>query len=134
MFRKCLAVVVLTSLSSWAVEAQDAKSVITAASAAMGADSLRTIEYSASGFDFALGQAYNPSSPWPRFIDKTYSRAIDYQAPASRMDRIRMQAENPPRGGGQQPVRGEHSAASSSRRRSCSGKAATRSSISPWLR
>jgi glyoxylase-like metal-dependent hydrolase (beta-lactamase superfamily II) len=107
MFKKCFAIIVLVWSCSWAAHAQDAKSVITAASAAMGADSLKTIEYSGSGFDFALGQAYNPSSPWPRFVDKTYTRAIDYQVPASRMDRIRMQGENPPRGGGAQPIRGE---------------------------
>ena len=68
---------------------------------------LKTIEYSATGFDFVLGQAYSPSSPWPRFVNKSYTRAIDFQAPASRVDRIRLQGENPPRGGGQQPVRGE---------------------------
>lgn len=87
--------------------AQDAKSVIDAASKAMGADTLKTVEYSGSGFDFAFGQAYNPSSPWPRFINKTYTRQIDFDAPASRMERIRMQALDPPMGGGQQPVRGE---------------------------
>ena len=86
---------------------QDAKSVIDAASKAMGADTLRTVEYSASGSDFVFGQAYSPSSPWPRFTDKTYTRQINFETPASRMDRVRMQAENPPRGGGQQPVRGE---------------------------
>ena len=87
--------------------AQDAKSVIDAASKAMGVDALRTVEYSASGFDFVYGQAYSPTSPWPKFADKTYTRQINFETPASRMDRVRMQAENPPRGGGQQPVRGE---------------------------
>jgi len=107
MFKKCLTVIVLVmGLSSVAV-AQDAKTVISNASKAMGADTLKTIQYSGSGFDFAMGQAPNPNSPWPKFIDKTYTRTINFEAPASRMDRIRMQGENPPRGGGQQPVRGE---------------------------
>jgi glyoxylase-like metal-dependent hydrolase (beta-lactamase superfamily II) len=87
--------------------AQDAKSVIDAASKAIGVEALRTVEYSGSGFDFVYGQAYSPTSPWPKFADKTYTRQINFQTPASRMDRVRMQAENPPRGGGQQPVRGE---------------------------
>ncbi len=73
----------------------------------MGADSLRTIEYSGNGYDFVLGQSYNPSSPWPRFVNPTYKRVIDFQVPSSRVDRVRIQAENPPRGGGQQPIRGE---------------------------
>ena len=89
--------------------AQDAKSVIGAASAAIGVDQLKTVQYSATGFDFALGQSYNPEAPWPKFINKSYTRAIDFQVPASRVERVRLQGENPPRGGGQQPVRGEQS-------------------------
>jgi hypothetical protein len=54
--------------------AQDAKSVIDNAQKAMGTP--KTVEYSGSGADFVLGQAFNPSSPWPRFNDKTYTRAI----------------------------------------------------------
>ena len=57
--------------------------------------------------DFALGQAPNPSSPWPKFINKSYTRAINFETPASRVDRVRVQGENPPRGGGQQPIVGE---------------------------
>jgi glyoxylase-like metal-dependent hydrolase (beta-lactamase superfamily II) len=87
--------------------AQDAKTAIATASKAMGADTLNTIEYSGSGNDFAIGQAYSGTSPWPKFIDKTYTRQVDFRVPASKMDRIRLQGENPPRGGGQQPVRGE---------------------------
>jgi glyoxylase-like metal-dependent hydrolase (beta-lactamase superfamily II) len=86
---------------------QDAKAAIAAASKALGADNLRTLEFYGSGYDFAIGQAPNPSSPWPRFNDKTYTRTIDFQAPAARMQRIRTQAENPPHGGGQQPIIGE---------------------------
>jgi glyoxylase-like metal-dependent hydrolase (beta-lactamase superfamily II) len=107
MIRKCLAALVSIVSLVPAAAAQDAASVINAASQAIGVERLKTIEYSGSGYDFAIGQAYNPSSPWPRFIDKTYTRAIDFSVPASKMDRIRMQGENPPRGGGLQPVRGE---------------------------
>jgi glyoxylase-like metal-dependent hydrolase (beta-lactamase superfamily II) len=65
------------------------------------------VQYSATGMDFVLGQAPNPSSPWPKCINKSYTRAINFEMPASRVDRIRVQGENPPRGGGQQPVVGE---------------------------
>ncbi len=107
MIKRCMAVLALVMLLSWAAIAQDAKTVIANVSKAMGADNLKSIEYSGSGMDFAIGQAPNPSSPWPKFIDKTYTRVINFETPASRMDRIRMQGENPPRGGGQQPVIGE---------------------------
>src|SRR6476660_9910974 len=89
------------------VSAQDGSAVITAASKAMGVDALKTIQYSATGFDFALGQAPNPASPWPKFINKTYTRMINFDTPASKVDRVRVQGENPPHGGGQQPLVGE---------------------------
>src|SRR5437867_5493097 len=104
MLKRCMIAVVLVSLLSCVAAAQDAKTVISNASRAMGADNLKSIEYSGSGMDFAIGQAPNPSSPWPKFIDKTYTRIINFETPASRMDRIRMQGENPPHGGGQQPI------------------------------
>jgi glyoxylase-like metal-dependent hydrolase (beta-lactamase superfamily II) len=105
---KILAIaVVLAACLASPVVAQDAKAVIDTASKAMGADILKTMEFSATGFDFVLGQSYRPDAPWPKFVNKTYTRAVDFQVPASRVDRIRLQGENPPRGGGQQPIRGE---------------------------
>jgi len=104
MSRILLATVLATALSCLVI-AQDASSVIANASKAMG--DLRTVEFSATGHDFVLGQNYSGASPWPKFINKSYTRLIDFQTPASRVDRVRMQAENPPRGGGQQPVIGE---------------------------
>ena len=100
----------LAALVVWPTSAQDARTVIGNASAAMGVDKLKTVEYSATGLDFALGQAPNPSSPWPKFVNKSYTRAIDFGTPASRVDRVRLQGENPPRGGGQQPIVGEQPA------------------------
>jgi hypothetical protein len=106
MFRIFVAALAVAVLSAPAA-AQDAKSVVAGASKAMGVEALKTVEYSGNGFDFAIGQAPNPNLPWPKFIDKTYTRQINFDAPASKMDRIRMQGENPPHGGGQQPVIGE---------------------------
>jgi glyoxylase-like metal-dependent hydrolase (beta-lactamase superfamily II) len=107
MFRKCGCGLAIAVVLVWTTSAQDAKQVIADASKAMGADTLKTVQYSATGLDFALGQAPNPSSPWPKFINKSYSRAINFETPASRVERVRVQGENPPRGGGQQPIVGE---------------------------
>ena len=106
MLKSMIVGAALVILPSVAV-AQDARAVIGTVSGAMGADGLRTVVYSATGEDFTMGQAYNPASPWPRFINKSYTRMIDFDAPSSRVDRVRNQAENPPRGGGQQPIRGD---------------------------
>src|SRR5579862_4860953 len=109
MLKRYLAGFVLAAaaIGTTTMSAQDARTVIANASKAMGVDTLKTVQYSATGFDFALGQAPNPSSPWPKFINKSYTRAINFEAPASRVDRVRMQGENPPHGGGQQPLVGE---------------------------
>src|ERR1043166_1873049 len=105
MFKRIAAIAALIVLLSWTAFAQDARIVIDNAAKAMG--TLKSVEYSGSGFDFAIGQNVNPNSPWPKFIDKTYKRTMNFETPAYRMERIRMQGENPPRGGGQQPVVGE---------------------------
>src|SRR3989441_545562 len=107
MFKKCLTGLALAALLVWTASAQDAKTVVGNASKAMGVDALKTVQYSATGMDFALGQAPNPSSPWPKFINKSYTRSINFETPASRVERVRVQGENPPHGGGQQPLVGE---------------------------
>jgi glyoxylase-like metal-dependent hydrolase (beta-lactamase superfamily II) len=107
MFKKCLAGLALAAALGWTTSAQDASAVIGNASKAMGVDTLKTVQYSATGLDFALGQAPNPASPWPKFINKSYTRAINFETPASKVDRVRVQGENPPHGGGQQPIVGE---------------------------
>src|SRR5450755_800250 len=108
MNRKWMVGVPLVAALAWAAgTTQDAKTVIRGATTALGANNLKTVEFSGSGFDYTLGQAPNPNSPWPKFNDKTYTRVVDLDAPASRMQRIRTQAENPPHGGGQQPIVGE---------------------------
>ena len=106
MLKKTVIAVILVTAMSWGVTAQDAGTVIGTASRAIGADALKTIEFSGSGSDFVLGQGMNPG-PYPRFINKTYTRVIDFQTPATHMTRVRLQGENPPRGGGAQPLRGE---------------------------
>ena len=80
---------------------------VAAAAQAMGATDLKSIEYSGSGSNFAFGQAPSPGEPWPRFEVKTYAVAIDYQAPAMRLDMLRAQGEHPPHGGGGQPFAGD---------------------------
>src|SRR6185503_8453856 len=107
MLKKSLAVFGLAVVLVWTASAQDAAAVIGTASKTMGVDTLKTVQYSATGMDFVLGQAPNPSSPWPKFINKSHTRVINFETPASKVDRVRTQGENPPHGGGQQPIVGE---------------------------
>ena len=107
MLRNTVIGVALAAAIVWTASAQDAQTVIANASKAIGVDTLQTVQYSATGMDFALGQAPNPGSPWPKFVNKSYTRAVNFETPASKVDRVRVQGENPPRGGGQQPIVGE---------------------------
>ncbi len=104
MVRNFIAVLLLLASSAFA---QDAKTVIDGAAKAMGVSNLGSVRYTGSGLDFALGQAPNPSSPWPKFNVKTYERVIDFDAGATSQTMVRTQGENPPHGGGQQPIVGE---------------------------
>jgi hypothetical protein len=108
MLARHTATIGLAILLVHGVTAQDAtRDVVATVSKAMGADGLRTLEYAGSGFDFAFGQAYAPGEAWPKFNVKSYTRAIDFERPASLATRVRTQFENPPRGGGLQPINGE---------------------------
>ena len=70
-------------LCAGVVSAQDAKTVVDGAAKAMGVVNLGSVRYTGSGLNFALGQAVNPSSRWPKFNVKTYERVIDFDAGAS---------------------------------------------------
>jgi glyoxylase-like metal-dependent hydrolase (beta-lactamase superfamily II) len=109
MFNKSLLGGLVVALMTQVAAAQDAQSVVAKATRAIGADTVKSVQYSATGFEFAFGQAPNPKAPWPKFIDKSYTRTIDFETPASRVDRVRVQGENPPRGGGGQPIVGGQS-------------------------
>src|SRR5256885_5005221 len=98
MLKRLLVCAALASAAVSPTSAQDVKTAISDASKAMGVDKLKSVEFSATGFDYVLGQAVNPASPWPKFIEKSFTRAVDFEVPASRIDRVRMQGENPPRG------------------------------------
>ena len=89
------------------VQGQDAKAVVDAAAAAIGAANLRTVQFSGWGFDYVFGQAYNGDARWPRFNLPGYTMTIDFDAPAMRDERRRTQLEDPPLGGGFQPMFGE---------------------------
>jgi glyoxylase-like metal-dependent hydrolase (beta-lactamase superfamily II) len=64
--------------------AQDARTVVSAASKAMGADNLSSITMYGSGANFGLGQSNNSNGQWPRTNVNDYVRSIDFTQPASR--------------------------------------------------
>jgi glyoxylase-like metal-dependent hydrolase (beta-lactamase superfamily II) len=97
----------LLFLASAPAYAQDARAALDAATKALGATSLKSYEMTASGTSWAAGQSPAPGSPWPRFVVKSLTRSVNYDTASLRDVWVRMQGEDPPRGGGVQPVRGE---------------------------
>ncbi len=107
MFKPYFVIAAIAALAPAGAAAEDAKTVVENAVKTMGAANLGSLRYSGTGFNYALGQAVNPTSPWPKFNVKTYERVIDFDAGGTRQTMVRTQGENPPRGGGQQPIIGE---------------------------
>jgi glyoxylase-like metal-dependent hydrolase (beta-lactamase superfamily II) len=84
--------------------AQDAKAIVEQAIAATHAQNIQSVEINGRGFDALFGQAYDGDSAWPRFALTRFSLAINYQDNFLRDERTRVQAQNPPLGGGNQPI------------------------------
>jgi len=97
--RVAMLLVVLALLVGTAV-AQDARSVLQAASTAMGANNLRSIQYSGTGWNGITGQSFGINDDWPRVEVKSYTRTIDYDSKSSKEDMVRIQGSYPLRGGG----------------------------------
>src|SRR5262245_29761117 len=73
----------------------------------LGTPGLKSIQYQGSGANFAVGQSATPGEAWPRFNVVRYTRVVDYETASIRDEVLRTQAQDPPRGGGLQPIRGE---------------------------
>ncbi len=98
-----LVVVALLALFGATSLLQDATSVLNDLDKTLGASGLKSVRYSGTGFAYAFGQNNRPDIPYPKFHAK-YSRAIDFEKGVSREETTRTQFENPPRGGGGQPL------------------------------
>src|SRR5438034_9074761 len=84
MFKKCMFFVALLAVLVMTATAQDAKSVISSASRAMGIEGLTSIHYYGVAQNGNLGQNNNANQPWPMAAANDYVRAIDFAQPASR--------------------------------------------------
>lgn len=99
--RKILALIVaIVLLSPLAGHAQDGRAALENVAKAMGATTLKSITYTGSGVNYAVGQSPVAGAPWPRFNVKSYSRAINYETASLREELVRSRADAQPRGGG----------------------------------
>jgi glyoxylase-like metal-dependent hydrolase (beta-lactamase superfamily II) len=84
MTKKTIGLVAVLAALSVPAAAQDAKTILAAASKAMGSENLNAITYYGSGANFGLGQSNNSNGAWPRTNVNDYVRSIDFTQPASR--------------------------------------------------
>jgi len=97
MLRKLLVLAAIVVLSVVAPSAQevDARAALRASIAVMGANDLKTVEYSGAGSSSLIGQQYSVDGGWPTYEVADYTRAIDYDAGWSREDYTRRQGRYP---------------------------------------
>ena len=104
MMKRCCALLALVTLCAGTAAAQDAAQVLSAASAAMGTATVKSIQFSGTGWNSAMGQSFMPSEDWPKFELTSYTRVLEYETRGSREEWTRVQGKFPPRGGGGIPV------------------------------
>jgi len=68
-----------------------------AATEALGAAELQSIEFSGTGRWFQFGQAPNPTLPWPQFDVSSFTATVNYQTPGARVQMTRLQTIEPGR-------------------------------------
>jgi glyoxylase-like metal-dependent hydrolase (beta-lactamase superfamily II) len=68
-----------------------------AATEALGADHIRSIEFTGTGKWYQFGQEPNPNSPPPEFEVTSYTASIDYNTATSRIQRAARQMVDPTR-------------------------------------
>jgi len=96
----CFATSVLIAGIIPAAAQRDARAILQAADAAVGATKVNSIQYAATGRISYLGQNFTVADDWPRVDLKNYTMTIDYPSKSERLDYTRVQGNNPARGGG----------------------------------
>jgi len=90
----------LAALMAGSTGAQDPRTVLQAAAAAMGVSNMKSIQYSGTGWQGMVGQNHAPADDWPRVDLTSYTRTIDFDTMSSREEYVRVQGNHPQRGGG----------------------------------
>jgi glyoxylase-like metal-dependent hydrolase (beta-lactamase superfamily II) len=98
--RKTLMALALCGAAASGTSAQDGAAALDAATKAMGTATVQSIQYTGTGAVFMVGQNIRPEAPWPRFRVIKYTAGVRYDVPGFRDELVRVDDENPPRGGG----------------------------------
>ena len=83
-----------------------AKAILQAADKAIGASNVRSVAVTATGWIGSPGQQF-AQGDLPRADMKSFTLTLDYPSKSSKTDYVRVQGNNPTRGGGGIPIQGE---------------------------
>jgi glyoxylase-like metal-dependent hydrolase (beta-lactamase superfamily II) len=89
--------VLALAAASAACAPREEPGTLQAATTALGAAEIRSIEYSGTGQWYQFGQAPAPALPWPAFDVSSFTASIDYETPAARVQMVRRQVVDPGR-------------------------------------
>jgi glyoxylase-like metal-dependent hydrolase (beta-lactamase superfamily II) len=73
---------------------------LTVAARSLGANNIRTLQFTGTGATFTVGQNFTPADPWPRVAVKSYTARIDYGNGRMELELVRHMGAVMPRGGG----------------------------------
>jgi glyoxylase-like metal-dependent hydrolase (beta-lactamase superfamily II) len=98
---------VVVALTGGTPTAQDVNAILRTVGTTIGADNLRCVTYSGSGYVGAVGQNYTPRDDWPRVELASYTKTVNFDAKSAREEQVRRQGTFPARGGGGMPIQGD---------------------------
>jgi glyoxylase-like metal-dependent hydrolase (beta-lactamase superfamily II) len=90
----------LTGALALAISAAAQQGALQTAAATLGVANVKSLEFTATGQMFSVGQNYVASDPWPAVPLKNYTATINYDTGAMRIDLVRTMGPTMPRGGG----------------------------------
>jgi glyoxylase-like metal-dependent hydrolase (beta-lactamase superfamily II) len=94
----------LVASSALPLHGQSGSAAVQRAIAATQYDNIDFLQITGRGFDALFGQAYDGDSGWPRFALSRYRASVNYKDDSLVDERVRSQLQNPPLGGGNQPI------------------------------
>src|ERR1044071_2609389 len=97
--RSSIGAVVLTGASIIMASPVAQRSAIDAALETRGANAVRTLQFTASGATFTVGQNFTPDDPWPRVTLKRYVVLLDYEHARIRQEQAGGTGRQKERGG-----------------------------------
>lgn len=80
------------AIASSATAEEQQSGLLRAASAVLGVQDIKSLQFAGTGSWYQFGQAAHPQAAWPRFELSSYAATVDYEIPAARVQQTRKQA------------------------------------------